>query len=245
MMKRAMNVYLAVGAIVLLCAGVRAEAVRVAVDAFETLRPDFTWRGERGSAAVWATSFVRRLEGALQANGAAVAAGTNAEMRVTGKIGFSFDKAPVVSVAYRVEEAKTGKTVWADVARIESVAFEVKDLAALVAATGDAAAGTIAERTAANVMPYRIVAHAGNGAFVVAGGGGTLCAGECLSVFASDGDGEELGTVQIAEVKGREARARLVEGDAAKMTAGARLRRIPLVSPWTEDGEKGTVKHDF
>lgn len=233
----------------LLCAfcarGVRAEGVRVAVGAFETMRPDFTWRGERECAANWVKSFRKRLEGAFVANGAEVGNGTNADVRVEGKVGFGFGGAMVASVSYQAVEVRTGKTAWEDVVRIESEAFAVKNLAELVVATGDAAAGTIAERTVANVVPYRVVSRGAGGALSVAGGGGALCAGECLTVFAPDGDGEELGTVQIVDVKGREARALVVEGDAARIPVGARLRRIPLVSPWTDDGEKGKIKRNF
>lgn len=236
-------VALLLGALCAWCA--RAEGVRVAVGAFETLRPDFTWRGERGSAAAWAKSFSKRLGAALVANGAQAGTGTNADVRVEGKIGFGFGGALVASVSYRAVEERTGKTVWEDVVRIESEAFAVTDLAALTAATGDAAAGTIAERTVANVVPYRIVSRDAGGVLAVAGGGGALCAGECLTVFAPEGAGEELGTVQIVEVKGREARALVVEGDAARMPVGSRLRRIPLVSPWTDGGENGKIKRNF
>lgn len=230
-----------------LCAwgGVRAEGVRVAVGAFETMRPDFTWRGERGAAADWRTSFMERLGVSLAANGAEKGAGTNADVRVEGKIGFGFGGALVASVAYQAVEVGTGKKLWEDVVRIESEAFAVKDLASLVAATADAAAGTIAERTVVNVVPYRIVSRGADGAFAVAGGGGALCVGECLTVFAPGGGGEELGTVQIVTVKGREARALVVEGEAARMPAGSRLQRIPLVSPWTDEGENGKIKRDF
>ena len=66
-----------------------------------------------------------------------------------------------------------------------------------------------------------------------------------MTVFAPNGLEAAMGTVQIVEVSGRTGWAQIVEGDAERIPTGARLRRVPLISPWTGGSEKDKLGYDF
>ncbi len=147
-------------------------------------------------------------------------------------------------ITYRVILAPTGQLKWTDVVRIDAAAFAAGDLATFVSQTTEAAACSISDGMMSNLLPLEIVGRTGSGLLVVGEGGKSLKVGECLTVFArgeavrDSRTGEVLdvledavGTVQIVRVTEKLSYAQAVEGDAAKMAAGSRLRRVPLTLP--------------
>lgn len=151
---------------------------------------------------------------------------------------------PFAEVAYRVLLAPTGQLKWADVVKIDAGAFAAADLAAFVSATTEAAACAISDGLMSNILPFEIVGRTASGQLVVGEGGKSLKAGEFLTVFALGEEvkdtrtGEVLdvledavGTVQIVRVTEKLSYAQVVEGEAAKMVVGSRLRRVPQTAP--------------
>ena len=149
-------------------------------------------------------------------------------------------------ISYRVLLAPTGQLKWTDVVRIDAASFAAGDLATFVSATTEAAACSISDGMMSNILPFEIVGRTGSGQLVIGEGGKSLKAGECLTVFALGEEvkdtrtGEVLdvledavGTVQIVRVTEKLSYAQVVEGDAAKMVAGSRVRRVPLAVPTT------------
>lgn len=143
-------------------------------------------------------------------------------------------------VSYRVLLAPTGQLKWTDVVRIDARAFAAADLASFVSATSDAAAKAIADGMMENILPFEIVGRTSAGTLVIGEGGRSLKVGEFFTVFAlgeevrdtRTGDvldriEEAVGTVQIVRVSPKTSYAQVVEGDAAKIAVGSRLRRVP------------------
>lgn len=151
---------------------------------------------------------------------------------------------PFAEITYRVLLAPTGQLKWADSVKIDAGAFAAADLAAFVSATTEAAACAISDGMMSNILPFEVVGRTASGQLVVGEGGKSLKAGEFLTVFALgeevkdtrtgevlDAVEEVVGTVQIVRVLAKTSLAQVVEGDAAKMVVGSRLRRVPLVVP--------------
>ena len=143
-------------------------------------------------------------------------------------------------ITYRVILAPTGQLKWTDVVRLDASAFATGDLATFVSATTEAAACSISDGMMGNILPFEIVGRTASGQLVVGEGGKSLKAGEFLSAFALGEEvkdsrtGEVLdviedavGTVQIVRVTDKVSYAQVVEGDAARMVVGTRLRRVP------------------
>lgn len=143
-------------------------------------------------------------------------------------------------VSYRVLLAPTGQLKWTDVVRIDARAFAAADMASFVSATADAAAKAISDGMMKNILPFEIVGRTSSGMLVIGEGGRSLKVGEFFTVFALgeevrdtrtgevlDCIEEAVGTVQIARVSPKTSYAQVVEGDASKMVAGSRLRRVP------------------
>lgn len=186
--------------------------------------------------------------------------GNATDYLVVGEISFNDVEAPVVNphtgramvrssqlfaeIAYRVLLVPTGQLKWTDVVRIDAAAFAADDLATFVSATTEAAACSIADGMMSNILPFEVVGRTGAGQLVIGEGGKSLKAGECLTVFALgeevmdkrtgevlDVQEDAVGTVQIVRVTEKVSYAQVVEGDAAKMVNGSRLRRVPLATP--------------
>ena len=151
---------------------------------------------------------------------------------------------PFAEITYRVLLAPTGQLKWADSVKIDAGSFAAADLAAFVSATTEAAACAISDGMMSNILPFEVVGRTASGQLVVGEGGKSLKAGEFLTVFALgeevkdtrtgevlDAVEEVVGTVQIVRVLAKTSLAQVVEGDAAKMVVGSRLRRVPLVVP--------------
>ena len=141
-------------------------------------------------------------------------------------------------VSYRVLLAPTGQLKWADTVVLDAMEFTASDVASFVTASAEGAAMRIADAMMANILPFEIVGKTANGTLIVGEGGKSLAEGERFNVFALgeevsdtrtgevlDQIEEPVGTVEIVRVSEKMSYARVVEGDATKMTVGARLRR--------------------
>ena len=147
-------------------------------------------------------------------------------------------------ITYRVLLAPTGQLKWSDVVKIDASAFAVHDLSAFVSATTEAAACSISDGLMANILPFEIVGRTASGLLVIGEGGKALEVGERLIAFVQ---GEEVkdtrtgevidvieevaGTAQVVRVTAKLSYAKVVDGDAAKMVKGTRLRQMQVVKP--------------
>jgi len=218
----------------------------VAVAEFSLQRDDFMWKGAKGNAVEWVRVFRERLQSRFASDGCLrpVDAVAGARFRLEGVVGFGFGTPLVVSISYEIVEGGEGRRVcWADVVQIDASAFAVANLADLVQATAEAAASSVVERTTVNVVPHRVLGRAGT-ELLVGGGAGCLRTGECLTVFSADRE-VAVGTVQIVGVDGASARAVVVESEVDAIPIGTKLRRVPLISPWTGDLQKSKIRNDF
>lgn len=124
--------------------------------------------------------------------------------------------------------------------RIDAGAFAAADLPSFLSATAEAAACAISDGMMSNILPFEIVGKTASGQLIVGEGGKSLKAGEFFTVFALgeevkdtrtgevlDAIEDAVGTVQIVRVTEKMSYAQVVEGDAAKMVVGSRLRRVP------------------
>ena len=146
-------------------------------------------------------------------------------------------------VTYRVLLAPTGQLKWTDTVKLDAASFAAGDLASFLSQTSEAAASSIVDGMMANILPFEIVGRTQSGQLVVGEGGQSLRVGEFLTVFALGEEvkdsrtGEVLdrvedavGTVQVVRVTDKVSYVQAVEGDAAKMVPGSRLRRVSPVA---------------
>ena len=146
-------------------------------------------------------------------------------------------------ISYRVILAPTGQLKWADTVTVDSGDVPAGDMLSFVSASADLAARRIVEVVMANLLPFEVVGRNGAGEIVIGEGGKSLSAGERLTVFVLgeevkdsrtgevlDQVEEPVATVEIVRVTPKLSYAQVIEGDAAKVVAGARARR-PQVLP--------------
>lgn len=142
-------------------------------------------------------------------------------------------------VNYRVLLAPTGQLKWADTVRIDASAFAASDPGTFISMTAEAAAGAIGSGLMDNILPFEVAAVK-SGMLVIGEGGKRLLAGDRFTVCALGDEitdtrtGEVIdvmeipvATAEIVSVQPKLSYARIIDGDAAKVKAGARLRRIP------------------
>ena len=151
-------------------------------------------------------------------------------------------------ISYRVILAPTGQLKWADSVTIDSGDVPAGDMLSFVSASTDLAAQRIVEVVMANLLPFEIVGRNGAGEIIIGEGGKSLVAGDRLTVFVLgeevkdsrtgevlDQVEEPVATVEIVRVTPKLSYAQVIEGDAARVVAGARARR-PQVLPGPAQG---------
>ena len=151
-------------------------------------------------------------------------------------------------VSYRVILAPTGQLKWADTITVDSGDVPAGDMLSFVSASADLAAQRIVEVVMANLLPFEVVGRNGAGEIIIGEGGKSLVAGDRLTVFVLgdevkdsrtgevlDQVEEPVATVEIVRVTPKLSYAQVIEGDAEKVTAGARARR-PQVLPGPAHG---------
>ncbi len=148
--------------------------------------------------------------------------------------------APFVDVTYRVILAPTGQLKWSDNIKIDATEFSASSLADFIAQSAESAAARVSDSILSAILPFEVVKAYPDGRVILGEGGKSLQAGELLRVYLLgeevydtrtgellDALEEPIGMVLIERVTEKLSYGRLVEGDPAKLTVGARVRRDP------------------
>ena len=141
-------------------------------------------------------------------------------------------------INYRVLIAPTGQLKWTDTIRLDAATFAAGDARSFVSMSADAAADMICDDMMSNILPFEVVSIAG-GQVVIGEGGKQIAVGERFTVCAlgepvkDTRTGEVIdeveipvATVEVTAVMPKLSYARIVDGDASKVTVGSRLRRV-------------------
>ncbi len=148
--------------------------------------------------------------------------------------------APFVDVTYRVILAPTGQLKWSDNIKIDATEFTASSLADFIAQSAESAAARVADSILSAILPFEVVKAYPDGRVIIGEGGKSLQVGEILQVYllgeevfdtrtgeVLDVLEEPIGMVLIERVTEKLSYGRLVKGDPAKLTVGARVRRDP------------------
>ena len=143
-------------------------------------------------------------------------------------------------VTYRVLIAPTGQLKWTNTIRLDAAIFAAADARSFVSMSAETAAGAICDDMMANILPFEVV-QVLPGQVVIGEGGKQLAAGDRFTVCAlgepvrDTRTGEVIdeveipvATVEVTAVMPKLSYARIIEGDAAKVTVGSRLRRVKM-----------------
>lgn len=146
-------------------------------------------------------------------------------------------------INYRVLLAPTGQLKWADTVRLDALPFAADDARTFVSMTASAAATAICDGLMDNILPFEVAALK-SGFLVIGEGGKQLAVGDRFSVCALGDEVKDtrtgevidrmeipVATAEIVSVKAKLSYAKVIEGDASKVTVGSRLRRIPVPAP--------------
>lgn len=143
-------------------------------------------------------------------------------------------------INYRVLLAPTGQLKWTDTVRLDASEFAASDVRSFVSMTAESAAYAICDGIMADILPFEVAAIK-MGMLVIGEGGKQLSVGERFTVCVLGDEvtdtrtGEVIdvmeipvATAEIVSVQSKLSYARVIEGDSALVTVGARLRRIPV-----------------
>lgn len=152
---------------------------------------------------------------------------------------------PFAEVMYRVLLAPTGQLKWSGNVKLDS-SYPASSVGVFAAMTAEAASLQIAEQIMTNILPLEVVGKNGVGELVIGEGGDMVGVGDRFTVFALGDEvtdsrtGEVLdqietavGDVEIVRVSPKISYAKILGGDASKMVAGSRLRRVAAPSTST------------
>lgn len=142
-------------------------------------------------------------------------------------------------ITYRVLVAPTGQLKWTNTIRLDAALFAAGDVRSFVSMSAETAAGAICDDMMANILPFEVVQVTAAGQVVIGEGGKQLAAGDRFTVCAlgepvkDTRTGEVIdeveipvATVEVTAVMPKLSYAKIIEGDAAKVTVGSRLRRV-------------------
>jgi len=157
---------------------------------------------------------------------------------ITGQV-MPQQSALFAEITYRVILAPTGQLKWTDTVRLDASEFPAPDARSFVSMTTEAAAASVCQGLMDNILPFEVAAIK-SGFLVIGEGGKQLAVGDRFAVCALGDEvtdtrtGEVIdvmeipvATAEIVSVQTKLSYAKVIEGDAAKVTVGARLRRIP------------------
>ncbi len=147
-------------------------------------------------------------------------------------------------ITYRVLIAPTGQLKWTNTIRLDAAIFAAPDVRSFVSMSAETAAGAICDDMMANILPFEVVQVTAAGQVVIGEGGKQLAAGDRFTVCAlgepvkDTRTGEVIdeveipvATVEVTAVMPKLSYAKIIEGDAAKVTVGSRLRRVKPPAP--------------
>ena len=167
-------------------------------------------------------------------------------------------------INYRVLIAPTGQLKWTDTIRLDAAAFAAGDARSFVSMSAEAAAEAICDDMMANILPFEVAKVVGD-QVVIGEGGKQIAVGDRFTVCAlgepvkDTRTGEVIdeieipvATVEVTAVMPKLSYAKIVEGDASKVTVGSRLRRTkapeepqpqaaPLTTTIQSNGSGGVV----
>ena len=142
-------------------------------------------------------------------------------------------------ITYRVLIAPTGQLKWTNTIRLDAAIFAASDARSFVSMSAETAAGAICDDMMANILPFEVVQVTAAGQVVIGEGGKQLAAGDRFTVCAlgepvkDTRTGEVIdeveipvATIEVTAVMPKLSYAKIIEGDAAKVTVGSRLRRV-------------------
>ena len=142
-------------------------------------------------------------------------------------------------ITYRVRIAPTGQLKWTNTIRLDAAIFAASDARSFVSMSAETAAGAICDDMMANILPFEVVQVTAAGQVVIGEGGKQLAAGDRFTVCAlgepvkDTRTGEVIdeveipvATIEVTAVMPKLSYAKIIEGDAAKVTVGSRLRRV-------------------
>lgn len=205
------------------------------------------WRTGNIAPAEWLKSFSEKVRTRMGATGLSLDA---VGCGLSGKVllhdvaqsvttnGSEQVVATFVEISYQAVDRLSGRIKAKGAMSLDALAFSAENEPTFIAQTSDTAAEIIVEDLATQLLPPEVVSRNEKGVLMVKGRKGALRAGEFLTVFArgesvKDKDGKVLdwnedavGTVQILRVDESHSEAQVVDGDAAKMVKGSRLRRV-------------------
>lgn len=165
--------------------------------------------------------------------------------------------APFAEIRYRVLLAPTTQLKWADTVRLDALSFPVQDVRSFVSMSAEAAARAVCDGLMSNILPFEVAAI--NSGFLVIGEGGKqLSVGERFAVCALGDEVKDtrtgevidvieipVATAEIVTVRQKLSYAKVIEGDASKVTVGSRLRRISVPAPApVAEPQTTTIKTD-
>ena len=143
-------------------------------------------------------------------------------------------------INYRVLIAPTGQLKWTDTIRLDAAAFAAGDARSFVSMSADVAADMICDDMMSNILPFEVVSFAG-GQVVIGEGGKQIAVGDRFTVCAlgepvkDTRTGEVIdeveipvATVEVTAVMPKLSYAKIIDGDASKVTVGSRLRRARM-----------------
>lgn len=143
-------------------------------------------------------------------------------------------------INYRVLIAPTGQLKWTDTVRLDAAMFAAPDVRTFVSMSAETAAGAICDGMMVNILPFEVVKVL-PGQVVIGEGGKQLAVGDRFTVCAlgepvkDTRTGEiideveiPVATVEVTTVMPKLSYARIIEGDAAQVTVGSRLRRVKV-----------------
>lgn len=143
-------------------------------------------------------------------------------------------------ITYRVLIAPTGQLKWTNTIRLDAAIFAAADARSFVSMSAETAAGAICDDMMTNILPFEVVKVVGD-QVVIGEGGKQLAAGDRFTVCAlgepvkDTRTGEVIdeveipvATVEVTTVMPKLSYAKIIEGDAAKVTVGSRLRRVKM-----------------
>lgn len=143
-------------------------------------------------------------------------------------------------ISYRVILAPTGQLKWTDTVRLDAADLAAPDARTFISMSTESAAAQICDGLMADILPFE-VASITAGQLVIGEGGKQLRIGERFTVCALGDEVKDtrtgevidvvevpVATAEITSVSSKLSYARVIEGDAAQVRVGARLRRIPV-----------------
>jgi len=141
-------------------------------------------------------------------------------------------------INYRVLIAPTGQLKWTDTIRLDAATFAAADVRSFISISAETAAEAICDGMMANILPFEVAKVCGD-QIVIGEGGKQLAVGDRFTVCVLgepvrdtrtgtviDEVEMPVATAEVTMVLPKLSYAKIIGGDASKVTVGSRLRRL-------------------